>query len=205
MSKLYDKKTVAYIQSLLKQGQVIIKSVDSYDTLLPNNRVILGEINVVFQKAPDTVKTPGYLASKFLTEKVTKEYLQDWNELPVKTHLIPDMRKLSKDIENNVPYKTFEYVDESGNKMKALVRHLFEIDEMDADQPECREYYETYTDLLLNNKCYMIVMIVPENSWIYCYDGKLNITKGVVVEQYEMNMTPIPEEQQIQEDSTPLF
>lgn len=205
MSKLYDKKTVTYIQSLLKKGQVIIKSIESYDSLLPNNRIILGEINVVFQKTPETAKKQGYLASKFLSEKVTKDYLHDWNLLPVKTHLIPDMRSLKLDGDDNIPYKTFEYTDESGNKMKALVRHLFEIDDMDADQPECSEYYEAYTDLLLNNKCYMIVMIVPENSWIYCYDGKLNISKGVVIEPYEMNITPISEEPQIQEDSTPLF
>lgn len=205
MSKIYDKKTVAHIQSLLKTGQVVITSAESYDTLLPGMRISLGEIQVAFVPVDANDKSKGYSTYSFLSDNVTKEYKAEWKCLPIGSHLVKDMRKLVKDKDGNIPYKTLEYTDQNGKQMKALVRHLFEIDDMDADQPECVEYYEKYTDLLLNNQCYLIVKIISANS-NYCHKEKLNINGANVITPFETSITPIADTaNNISEDSIPLF
>lgn len=165
-----------------------------------------GAIRMGFTKS-NHKKVPGYLASAIFSEEATKEYKRIWDTMPVGSHLIQDFKKLRKDQNGNVPYKVLVYTDAFGNKMKALVRHLYEIDDMDPDQPECQEYYETYTDLIHANQCFMVIKIVPEDSYNYsCKDHfKLTGSNSYEFEPFS-NVTPIPEDGMSDADnSTPLF
>lgn len=158
MSKIYDAKTVAHLQSCLDTGSVVIESFDSYENILPRMTIILGDVQVHFQKS-DNPKIPGYMSAQFLGDNADKMYMSFWNQLPVRTHMAKDFRYLVTDKDGNIPYKTFTYTDKDDTRKRALVRYLFEIDDMDADQPECVEYFKQYNDVILNNCCYLIVKI----------------------------------------------
>lgn len=158
MPKIYDAKTVAHLQSCLDAGSVVIESFDSYENILPGMTIVLGEVRVHFQKSIHP-RIPGYTGAQFLSEKTDKMYMSFWNQLPVCSHMCKDFRYLITDMNGNVPYKTFTYTDKDDTRKRALVRYLFEIDDMDADQPECVEYFKQYNDVILNNCCYLIVKI----------------------------------------------
>lgn len=166
MQKLYSKKECLYIQTLMNNGQLEIKRFDNYKDILGlTMHIALGDILVSFKQAPEESKIyPGYLAGKYIKEGVTKAYLSKWEELPIKSHLIKDFRNLVKDENGNIPYLELHYVDSKGISKKALVRELFEIEYMDADDPECVNYYVKYTDIEHNDKAYMVVKIVDEGS-----------------------------------------
>lgn len=156
--------------------------------------ITYGAIRLSFIKSQHK-KIPGYIANAVYTEDVSKEYKKEWDLLPVGTHLITDFKQLRTDKDGNIPYKELVFNDLEGNKMKALVRYLYEIDDMDADNPECQEYYETYTDLIHCNQCFMIVKITNYNTAGYTAKDKFKIGNGhkLIFEPFS-NMTPIPED-----------
>ena len=204
MAKLYDKSTISYIQKCLNNGNIKIRSFESYDDILPANVISLGDIRITFVKSDLPKLKGGYISYAILGENVTNEYYKEWKSLPIRSHMMNDFKRLITDKDNNVPYKEFIYTDSNGNEMRALVRYLFEIDDMDADMPDCQEYYETYTDLLHQNQCFMLIKIVPNFKDTYLYYEKLKINGGkLLVDNEYANMTPIPEN--TDNNSTPLF
>lgn len=201
MSKIYDKKTVDHIQSCLNTGSVRIESYDSYENILPGMKIALGDVYVQYSKPTVPIRNvPGYAPVVFLGENATREYMSEWNKLPIKSHMSKDFRFLQTDKDGHIPYKTFTYTDPFGTEKRALVRHLFEIDDMDADQPECVEYYYAYTDLILNDACYMIVKIEDAGYDGYMSKHKLNIVNTVIGE-----LPAVAPKTAKKDKSTPLF
>lgn len=197
MSLIYDQKIVNHLQNCLKTGNVEIKSIDSYDTMLPGLQFKLGDITVSFIKKPDTAKIPGYSSSSYMGDSASKEYMTEWKRFPVYTHLMKDMFRLRLDDNDNVPYKTFTYIDADGTKKRALVRHLFEIENMDADTQECVEYYEAYTDLIHADQCYLIIKIVDDNDLGYYQKTDINIKAvSVVTQEYSPIISETSEDTQ---------
>lgn len=205
MSKIYSKNVIKHIQNLLNTGDIQITSFTDYKDILPGNRITYGKIRVGFVPTQHP-KIKGYTANATYHEEVTKEYRKAWKNLPVGSHLINDFKHLNLDQNNNVPYKEIIFKDESGNDMKALIRHMYEIDEMDADNPECQEYYETYTDLIHLNQCFMIIKITDLDNYGYCAADKFKIDGGNTIYEPFSSFTPIPEDDSMPaETSIPLF
>lgn len=176
MSKIYEKTVVEHLQSCLDTGNVKIESFDSYENILPGMNIKLGDVAVHFyKKDPPHPKIPGFAAASYLGDNVDRLYTNAWNELPIKSHMLKDFRYLRTDADNQVPYKTFTYTDKDGKQKRALVRFLFEIEDMDADQPECLEYYFKYTDLVFNDACYMIIKIEDGNTDTYTSNIRLKV------------------------------
>lgn len=204
MQKLYPKSVFAYIETLMSKGQLEITRFNDYGEILPMNRITLGDIEVVFMKS-EHPKIPGYTAGKFMKEGIGKQYMEHWDQLPVKSHMLKDFRYLKKDEHEQIPYLELRFKDPNGKEKKALVRELFEIEAMDADDPEALEYYMKYADFDHNEKAYMVVKITDtENS--YAMSEKSFLTNEIVnYDGQSSSFTPEDEENTQNQDTTALF
>jgi hypothetical protein len=170
MQKIYSDDVFSYIQSLMDTGHVEIKHFNDYSEILPMNRITLGEIQVAFTKS-ESPKTPGYNAGMILKEGIGQTYIDNWSQLPIKSHMVKDFKMLNLDKDGNIPYIEIEFEDENSKKKKALLRELYEIYDMDADDPDCLDYYKKYTDIENGDKVYMVIKIVDSDCCYTQYDS----------------------------------
>ena len=107
MAKLYDKSTISYIQKCLNNGNIKIRSCESYDDILPANVISLGDIRIRFVKSDLPKLKGGYISCAIVGENVTNEYYKEWKSLPIRSHMMNDFKRLITDKDNNVPYNYF--------------------------------------------------------------------------------------------------
>lgn len=204
MQKLYPKSVFTYIENLMKDGQLEIRRFSDYSEILPMNKITLGDIKVSFMKS-DHPKIPGYLAASYCKEGVGRAYTELWNQLPIKSHMLKDFKKLVTDKNGDIPYLALNYKDKDGKQKTALVRELFEIEDMDADDPEALEYYTKYADIEHNDKVYMVVKIVNFGDPYSVYE-KTFLTREIVnYDGYIPSYCPDEETEEKAESTNALF
>jgi hypothetical protein len=201
MQKIYSDDVFSYIQSLMDTGHVDIKHFNDYSEILPMNRITLGEIQVAFTKS-ESPKIPGYNAGMILKEGIGQLYTDNWNQLPIKSHMVKDFKMLRLDKNGNIPYIEITFEDVSNNKKKALLRELYEIDDMDAEDPECLDYYNKYTDIENCDKAYMVVKIVDDGALYTQYDSTYMSNDIVDVTISQRHYTPTQQTEN-EKDNTP--
>lgn len=189
----------------MNNGQLEIRRFTDYSEILPMNRITIGDIEVSFKKS-DHPKVIGYLAGAHFQEGVGRSYTETWNQLPVKSHMIKDFKRLIVDKNGDIPYLALDYTDKDGTQKTALVRELFEIDDMDADDPEALEYYTKYADIEHNDKAYMVVKIINFGDSYNKHEktflsGEIISQEGYIQSPY----VPVKETEEKNENTTALF
>lgn len=197
MSKLYNKTTVSYLENKLNTGDAKIITHDTYNSVLPTKFFQLGDITITFSEFPN--HPDRFDSAAYLKEGVNREYYKEWNQYPIATHLKKDLRKGTRDKDGNIPYKTIIFANAKGEEQRALIRYLFEIDDMDADSEECVNYYNTYTDFIFQNKPYLIIKICNND---YPYYGNCESINVEVEDLYNYIQVATNVELKVQKKST---
>lgn len=121
------------------------------------------------------------------SKSIDHEYISVWKTYAPGHFLIRDWKKEIRDKNGNSPYYVVHY-SHGGNKMKALLRRLIEVEENTISETEKKRMMNDYADLSIDGFHYAIIKICNEESsygWITPESGKLDIIHATSIDFIE--------------------
>ena len=121
------------------------------------------------------------------SKSIDHEYISVWKTYAPGHFLIRDWKKEIRDKNGNSPYYVVHY-SHGGNKMKALLRRLIEVEENTISETGKRRMMNDYADLTIDGIHYAIIKICNEETaygWITPESSKLDIIHATSIDFIE--------------------
>lgn len=118
---------------------------------------------------------------------INHEYISVWKTYAPGHFLIRDWKKEIRDKNGNSPYYVVHY-SHGGNKMKALLRRLIEVEENTISETDKKRMMNDYADLTIDGIHYAIIKICNEETaygWITPESSKLDIIHATSIDFIE--------------------
>ncbi len=158
MTQLYDSKLIKFLQNEIDNGRIKMINVKEYTFMEPffNSGELILRCYKNYENDKCVVLT--------IKEGITTDYVKYWKyETPAGKFLMSDYKHETKDfIGNNVYYEVKYKINNI--KIKALVRLLVEITDIELTSSEKEEYIEKYGDLLIDNKYFSLIKLCLDDE-----------------------------------------
>lgn len=178
---VYDDKIVDVLHTAL-----VTKMSELVNVNYPENfKLNIANIKIVLLIDDKSGRRDGMLVTT--STSIDHEYISVWKTYAPGHFLIRDWKKEIRDKNGNSPYYVVHY-SHGGNKMKALLRRLIEVEENTISETEKKRMMNDYADLTIDGIHYAIIKICNEETaygWITPESGRLDIIHATSIDFIE--------------------